>query len=45
MRCVATYDSYLLWSTMTLEDQRITVGVLGRVRVDVDKVLKPKPKD
>jgi hypothetical protein len=42
---LATYDSYLFWSTMKLQEQRVTVGALGRVRVDVDRLKLPKPKD
>jgi hypothetical protein len=41
---LATYDSYLFWSTMKIEDDRITVGALGRVRVDTDKLRLVKPK-
>ena len=40
---VATYDSYLFWSVMRLEDERVSLGVLGRVRVDVDKLRLVKP--
>jgi hypothetical protein len=41
---LATYDSYLFWSTMKIEDDRITFGALGRVRVDTDKLRLVKPK-
>jgi hypothetical protein len=41
---VATYDSYLFWSAMKLEDERISLGLLGRVRVDVEKLQLLKPK-
>jgi hypothetical protein len=40
----ATYDSYLFWSTMKLEDERITLGILGRVRVDAEKLRLLKPR-
>jgi hypothetical protein len=41
---LATYDSYLFWSTMALDGGRVSVGVLGRVRVDAEKLRLPKPR-
>jgi hypothetical protein len=41
---IATYDSYLFWSTMKIEDERVSLGMLGRVRVDVDRLRLVKPK-
>jgi hypothetical protein len=40
---LATYDSYLFWSTMKIDDERVTLGVLGRVRVDTEKLQLVKP--
>jgi hypothetical protein len=40
---IATYDSYLFWSTMKIDEERVTLGALGRVRVDVSKLQLVKP--
>ena len=41
---LATYESYLFWSTMKLQDERVSFGMLGRVRVDVEKLKLPTAK-
>jgi hypothetical protein len=41
---LATYDSYVFWSTMKLDEERVTLGVLGRVRVDTEKLKLVKPQ-
>jgi hypothetical protein len=40
---LSTYDSYVFWSTMKLDEERVTLGLLGRVRVDTEKLRLVKP--
>jgi hypothetical protein len=40
---LATYKSYALFSTMELDNQRVSLGALGRVWVDGEKLRVSKP--
>lgn len=41
---LATYDSYVLCSTMTYDGRRITFGILNKVFVDKGNLGIPRPE-